>query len=85
MALHFSRDEFKRRQNAACREMARQGLDGLLIFRQESMYYLTGYDTGGYSMFQGMYLAQNGRIALLTRTADRIQSRLTSVDRKSVV
>jgi len=79
MALHFSRDEFKRRQNAACREMARQGLDGLLIFRQESMYYLTGYDTGGYSMFQGMYLAQNGRIALLTRTADRIQSRLTSV------
>jgi Xaa-Pro dipeptidase len=79
MALHFSRDEFKRRQAAACREMARQGLDGLLIFRQESMYYLTGYDTGGYSMFQGMYLAQNGRIALLTRTADRIQSRLTSV------
>lgn len=79
MALHFSRDEFKRRQKAACREMARQGLDGLLIFRQESMYYLTGYDTGGYSMFQGMYLTQNGRIALLTRTADRIQSRLTSV------
>ncbi len=79
MALHFSRDEFKRRQKAACREMARQGLDGLLIFRQESMYYLTGYDTSGYSMFQGMYLAQDGRIALLTRTADRIQSRLTSV------
>lgn len=79
MALHFSREEFKRRQKAACREMARQGLDGLLIFRQESMYYLTGYDTSGYSMFQGMYLAQDGRIALLTRTADRIQSRLTSV------
>ena len=79
MALHFSRDEFKRRQAASCRAMSKLGLDGLLIFRQESMYYLTGYDTGGYSMFQGMYLNADGRIALLTRTADRIQSRMTSV------
>ena len=36
---------------AACQEMAKAGLDGLLIFRQESMYWLTGYDTSGYSMF----------------------------------
>ncbi len=79
MALHFSRDEYKRRQAASCRAMIKLGLDGLLIFRQESMYYLTGYDTGGYSMFQGMYLNADGRIALLTRTADRIQSRMTSV------
>ncbi len=50
MALHFTRDEFAVRQHRACAEMAKAGLYGLLIFRQESMYWLTGYDTGGYSM-----------------------------------
>ena len=54
MALHFSREEFATRQQRACAKIAEAGLDGLLIFRQESMYYLTGYDTAGYSMFQAM-------------------------------
>src|SRR5437764_5242011 len=79
MALHFTREEFAERQKCACEEMAKAALDGLLIFRQESMYYLTGYDTSGYSMFQGMYLGADGALALLTRTADQRQSRLTSV------
>jgi Xaa-Pro dipeptidase len=79
MALHFTREEFAARQKRACEEIAAAGLDGLLVFRQESMYYLTGYDTSGYSMFQGMYLGANGALALLTRSADQRQSRLTSV------
>src|SRR5437868_11015961 len=79
MALHFSTQELAARRRRACRAMAARGLDGLLIFRQESMYYLTGYDTSGYSMFQGMYLAADGRLALLTRSADQRQARLTSV------
>ncbi|MCP5155764.1 MAG: aminopeptidase P family protein [Ectothiorhodospiraceae bacterium] len=77
--LHFSREEFAARQAATCAEMARQGLDGLVLFRQESMFWLTGYDTCGYTMFQAMYLGADGHAALLTRTADRIQSRATSV------
>jgi Xaa-Pro dipeptidase len=77
--LHFSQAELARRRRAACREMARQGLDGLVIFRQESMYYLTGFDTSGYSMFQGMYLGADGALALCTRSADLQQARLTSV------
>ena len=60
MALHFTREEFATRQQRARTEMAKVGLDGLLIFRQESMYYLTGYDTSGYGMFQGMYLRADG-------------------------
>jgi Xaa-Pro dipeptidase len=79
MALHFTREEFAARQRRACEEMAKARLDGLLIFRQESMYYLTGYDTSGYSMFQGMYLGADGALALLTRSADQRQSHLTSV------
>ena len=79
MALHFAREEFAERQRRACQKLAEAGLDGLLVFRQESMYYLTGYDTSGYSMFQGMYLGGDGALALLTRSADLRQAKLTSV------
>jgi Xaa-Pro dipeptidase len=79
MALHFTREEFAARQAATCARIAEAGLHGLLIFKQESMFYLTGYDTSGYTMFQGMYLGADGRLALLTRSADRLQSRITSV------
>jgi Xaa-Pro dipeptidase len=79
MALHFSRRELAERRHRACARMAEAGLDGLLLFRQESMYHLTGYDTSGYSMFQGMYLGVEGRLALCTRSADLRQARLTSV------
>ncbi len=77
--LHFSRNEFDLRLAEARAAMEREGLDGLVLFRQDSMYYLTGYDTSGYSMFQGMYLGADGALALLTRSADRIQSRETSI------
>lgn len=79
MALHFTREEFAARRDHACAKMQTVGLDGLLIFRQESMYWLTGYDTSGYSMFQGLYLRADGALALLTRSADLRQARLTSV------
>ena len=79
MSLHFDREEFARRQRTVIARMTAEDLFALVLFRQESMYYLTGYDTSGYSMFQGMYIGADGRIALLTRSADRLQSRLTSV------
>ena len=79
MALHFTHDEFAARQRRVCAEMAKAGFDGLLMFRQESMYWLTGYDTSGYSMFQGLYLRADGALALLTRSADLRQAHLTSV------
>ena len=77
--LHFPRDEFDLRINRTRQAMAAAELDGLVLFRQESMFYLTGYDTSGYSMFQAMYLGLNKGPTLLTRSADRIQSRNTSI------
>ena len=59
--------------------MAERGLNGLLLFRQESMYYLTGYDTFGYCFFQCLYLGADGRMVLLTRAPDMRQARHTSV------
>src|SRR5262245_11432545 len=79
MALHFTKEELAERRRRTCQEMAAQGLDGLVLFRQESMYYLTGYDTSGYSMFQGLYLGADGALALCTRSADLRQARITSV------
>ena len=77
-ALQHGRS-WRTRRRRACRAMIARGLDGLLLFRQESMYYLTGYDTSGYSMFQGMYLGADGALALCTRSADLRQARITSV------
>jgi len=79
MALHFSREEFANRQRRARERMAAAGLDGLILFRQESMYYLTGYDTEGFVTFQGMYFGADGSLALLTRLPDLHQAKLTSV------
>ena len=79
MALHFSEQELKSRRDRVVAELQASGLAALLIFRQESMYYLTGYDTTGYSQFQCLYLGADERLVLLTRSADLRQARLTSV------
>ncbi|MCL4351132.1 MAG: aminopeptidase P family N-terminal domain-containing protein [Firmicutes bacterium] len=77
--IHFTRTEFAARQARAIAEMRRLNLDGLLMFRQESMYYLTGYDTFGYVFFQCLYLGADGQMTLLTRAPDYLQARFTSV------
>ena len=51
MALHFSKEEFSKRKKDVLISMKEQNLDALLMFRQESMYWLTGYDTFGYVFF----------------------------------
>ncbi len=78
MPLHFSKAEFAAREAAACREMTAEGLDALLMFRQESMYYLTGYDTFGFVFYQCLVMTADGRKLLLTRAPDRRQAELTS-------
>ncbi len=78
MALHFTESELAARRERAVALMQKRGLDGLLMFRQESMYYLTGYDTFGYVYFQCLYLGADGRIMLLTREPDLRQAENTS-------
>ncbi|MFP4349878.1 MAG: M24 family metallopeptidase [Desulfococcaceae bacterium] len=79
MAIHFSREEFQSRQNKTIELLENHHLDGLLMFRQESMYYLTGYDSFGYVFFQCLYLGVDGRVMLLTRAPDLRQARHTSI------
>ena len=79
MAIHFSAHEFQARQDAVAADLTGRGLDGLLMFKQESMYYLTGYDSFGYCFFQCLILGADGNLTLLTRLPDLQQARLTSI------
>ena len=77
--IHFTRVEFAQRKERVLRELAAARLDGLLIFRQESMYWLTGYDTFGYVFFQCLHIGANGDLKLLTRMPDLRQAKFTSI------
>jgi len=78
MGLHFSKEEFTSRKSKVLKSMKEQNIDALLMFRQESMYWLTGYDTFGYVFFQTLVLDQKGNIILLTRAPDLRQAQNTS-------
>lgn len=80
IVLHFTPEELAQRRSLITAELIRRNLDGLLMFRQESMYYLTGYDTFGYVGFQCLYMGADGEaLTLLTRTPDLRQARHTSI------
>ena len=79
-ALHFEVGELHDRIAAARAELRRRGLGALLIFAQESHFYLTGYDSTGYLFFQCAVLtADDQPIVLLTRRPDLQQARETSI------
>jgi Xaa-Pro dipeptidase len=78
MALHFTKQEFELREKKIIQSMKEKNIDALLLFRQESMYWLTGYDTFGYVFFQCLVLTSEGNKILLTRAADLRQAQNTS-------
>ena len=78
MTLHFDAPEYAARQARATKVVADAGLDALLMFAPESHFWLTGYDTFGFAMFQAMVLTAKGDIHLLTRMPDLRQARYTS-------
>ena len=78
MGLHFTKEEFSSRKSKVIKIMKEQNIDALLMFRQESMYWLTGYDTFGYVFFQSLVLDQKGNVILLTRAPDLRQAQNTS-------
>jgi Xaa-Pro dipeptidase len=78
VTLHFTEHEFSRRQQAARDAISQAGLDAILLFAPESHYWLTGYDTFGFAMFQCMVMTASGDIHLLTRAPDLRQARHTS-------
>lgn len=78
MGLHFEPEEFSARRDRLMMVMAEQKLDAILLFAQESMYWLTGYDTFGFCFFQCLVVKADGSNVLMTRSADLRQARQTS-------
>jgi Xaa-Pro dipeptidase len=78
MALHFEPEEYAARLDRLMVAMSEKKLDAVLLFAQESMYWLTGYDTFGYCFFQSLIVRADGSMTLLTRSADLRQARHTS-------
>ena len=79
MGLHFSRKEHEERVARARSLLRERKLAALLIFAQESLLYLTGYDSTGCLFFQAALLtADEEPIVLLTRRPDLQQAKETS-------
>ncbi|MCP4335619.1 MAG: aminopeptidase P family protein [Gammaproteobacteria bacterium] len=68
--IHFSREEYAQRQDRVRRSMQQQGLDGVLLFKIEDQYWLTGYDSDGFSVFGCMFIGTDGQLRHLVRPAD---------------
>ncbi|EHS48955.1 creatinase [Rhizobium sp. PDO1-076] len=85
MALHFTESEYATRLSRLTARMAEQKLDAVLLFAQESMYWLTGYDTFGYCFFQCLVVRADGSMTLLTRSADLRQAKHTSTIQNIVI
>ena len=80
-SLRFEEAEYARRLTAARLAMRQANLDAILVFSQESHYYLTGFDGGGYVFFQcGVICADPAApMVLLTRRPDLVMARDNSL------
>ena len=77
MPYHFKDCEYEMRLKKATAAVAARGLDALLMFAPESHYWICGYDTFGFAMFQCLILGADGKLNLLTRKADLRQAQQT--------
>jgi Xaa-Pro dipeptidase len=79
MTLHFEYTELDGRLARARESLRHEKLDAILLFAQESHYYLTGFDTSGFVFFQCAVLTAGADpVTLLTRKPDLEQARRTS-------
>jgi Xaa-Pro dipeptidase len=78
--LQCARPEFEARIASARRAISERGHYAMLLFAPESHYYLTGFDTAGYVLFQCVLLTSGKRRpVLLKRLPDLEQARITSI------
>ena len=79
MPFHFDAAEYAARRARATQAIKEAGLDALILFAPESHYWICGYDTFGFAMYQAMVLTATGDLHLMTRMPDRLQALRTSV------
>jgi hypothetical protein len=77
--MHFTTAEFGERQERTRDALADQGLDGMLLFKIEDMYWLCGFDSDGFSIFHAMFIGADGELTHVSRGADLPNLRYSSV------
>ncbi len=78
--LPFTLDEYAGRLYRVRSELKRRGLDACLVFVPENIYYLTGFTTTGYYMYQTLIVPQEGEPVLVSYLEERI-----NIERRSWV
>src|SRR5215217_5791047 len=78
MDLPFSVDEYRARVDAVQAEMARRGIDVLMINHLENIYYLSGFRTIGYYSFMALFVPAAGSPVHLTRLIEKTTLQGTS-------
>src|SRR5260370_211558 len=76
--LPFTMAEYDKRLSALRKRMAERGIDVLLVFIPENVFYLTGYVTIGYSNFQTLIIPRNGKPFLFIREMERLVAEATT-------
>jgi Xaa-Pro dipeptidase len=69
--LPFSRSEYDERIAKVRAGMASDGLDVLLVYWPENIYYLTGYDSLGYFNYQLLVVPASGEPFMVVRRLER--------------
>ncbi|WP_366658370.1 Xaa-Pro peptidase family protein [Fodinicurvata sp. EGI_FJ10296] len=69
--LPFSIEEYRSRVTAVQAEMARRGIDALLVHTPENIYYLTGYRTLGYYSYMMLVVPPEGDPVHLARFIEK--------------
>jgi Xaa-Pro dipeptidase len=75
----FSQDEYLDRQQRTRTELRALGLDALLLFKIEDMYWLCGYESDGFCIFGCMLIGTDGGLTHLARPADLGNLAYTSI------
>jgi Xaa-Pro dipeptidase len=68
--IHFTREEFAQRQKRVRARLDELGYDGLLVFKVEDMYWLSGYDCDAAGLFHLMFIGANDELTHLARHGD---------------
>ena len=61
LGLHFTVDEYRNRIAGVQAEMARRGIDVLMVNHLENIYYLSGFRTIGYYSFMALFVPASGQ------------------------
>ena len=69
--LAFPVSEYRQRLTRVQAEMRSRGLDVLMVYWPENIYYLTGYHTVGYFGYQVLFVPASGDPAFLVRRLER--------------